>query len=173
MTTSINSNVFAPTSGYDMKGLHVIEFITNDQPYPIEKLMAKLEEFQSVFQDEIEDFRFVLHAINNTLLSSAAVSYLFSSFSVGSSKWHSSPPEKDEDDDIEVEALVKKNAMIKSAIEKIRKATEEQEKQLRDKEEELQELYETIAELEELDEELDEEIYHDQPQPLVKFRRAK
>ncbi|CAG8636461.1 8638_t:CDS:2, partial [Racocetra fulgida] len=35
MTTSISSNAFDTST--DMKGLHVIEFITNDQPYSTEK----------------------------------------------------------------------------------------------------------------------------------------
>ncbi|CAI2172187.1 11218_t:CDS:10 [Funneliformis geosporum] len=169
MTTAMNSHttsMFAP----EMKGLHVIEFITNEQPYPAEKLIEKLQEFQASFQEEYEDF------------------------SVGSSKMHSSShqfsvpffgqqhdsrlfdgiestaeDDLEAGDDNEVEALIKKNAVIKTAIEKIRKATEEQEKQLRDKEEELQELYETFAELEE---EL-QVITHEQPHIMTKFERIR
>ncbi|CAG8591733.1 7989_t:CDS:2 [Dentiscutata heterogama] len=184
MTTSISSNAF-DTSTPDMKGLHVIEFITNDQSYSTEKLLEKLQEFQTTFLEDFEDYN------------------------VGSSKLHSSyhqfattfpflGTEKDtclfqsddglpcddahffDDGIIETAAAVvaedldagddAENAMIRSAIEKIRKATEEQEKQLRYKEEELQELYETFAELEE---ELYEVSSSDQPQASIGFSRAK
>jgi hypothetical protein len=41
MTTTMCSHSFENTASMfapDMKGLHVIEFITNDQPYPAEKV---------------------------------------------------------------------------------------------------------------------------------------
>lgn len=41
MTTTMSSHSFEKTASMfapDMKGLHVIEFITNDQPYPAEKV---------------------------------------------------------------------------------------------------------------------------------------
>ncbi|CAG8528233.1 21244_t:CDS:2, partial [Racocetra persica] len=182
MTTSISSNAFDTST--DMKGLHVIEFITNDQPYSTEKLLEKLQEFQATFLEDFEDYN------------------------VGSSKLHSSyhhrftsfpflGTEKDifqtddglpcddahffDDGIIETAAAVvaedldadagddAENAMIRSAIEKIKKAAEEQEKQLRYKEEELQELYETFAELEE---ELHEVSSYDQSQAFIGFSRA-
>ena len=41
MTTAMSSHSFEEAASIfapDMKGLHVIEFITNDQPYPAEKV---------------------------------------------------------------------------------------------------------------------------------------
>ncbi|CAG8589551.1 12790_t:CDS:2 [Dentiscutata erythropus] len=180
MTTSISSNAF-DTSTPDMKGLHVIEFITNDQSYSTEKLLEKLQEFQTTFLEDFEDYN------------------------VGSSKLHSSyhqfattfpflGTEKDtclfqsddgipcddahffDDGIIETAAAVVAedldagNAGYAGDDAEIREATEEQEKQLRYKEEELQELYETFAELEE---ELYEVSSDDQPQASIGFSRAK
>ncbi|CAG8508347.1 5617_t:CDS:2 [Gigaspora rosea] len=182
MTTSISSNAF-DTSTPDMKGLHVIEFITNDQPYSTEKLLEKLQELQATFLEDFEDYN------------------------VGSSKLHSSYRqfaktfpflgiEKDtclfqsddglpcddahffDDGIIETAAAVVAEDLdaggddteVKTLMKKIKKAAEEQEKQLRYKEEELQELYETFAELEE---ELYEVSPYDQPQASIGFSRAK
>ncbi|GBC10479.1 hypothetical protein RclHR1_09660003 [Rhizophagus clarus] len=151
------ASMFAP----DMKGLHVIEFITNDQPYPAEKLIEKLQEFQATFQEEYEEFSVGSSQMHNQFsVPFFEQQHLFNS---------TSENDLEAGDDNEVEALIKKNAMIKSAIEKIRKATEEQEKQLRDKEEELQELYETFAELEE---ELQVTTY-EPPRVMTKFERAR
>ncbi|RHZ59317.1 hypothetical protein Glove_364g59 [Diversispora epigaea] len=162
-----------------MKGLHVIEVVTNDQPYPAaDKLIEKLNEFQSFLQEEVDDL-----SIGSSKQQQQIPSYLDhivngingidEIFTIDGSEGENHLLEEyGEEEEFEFEALMKKNEMIKSAIEKIRKATEEQEKQLRDKEEELQELYETIAELEELEEELDDEdIYIVQSQADNKAKR--
>ncbi|RIB08346.1 hypothetical protein C2G38_2045235 [Gigaspora rosea] len=192
MTTSISSNAF-DTSTPDMKGLHVIEFITNDQPYSTEKLLEKLQELQATFLEDFEDYNVGSSKLHSSYRQFAKTfpflgiekdTCLFQSddglpcddahfFDDGIIETAAAVVAEDLDaggDDTEVKTLMKKNAMIRSAIEKIKKAAEEQEKQLRYKEEELQELYETFAELEE---ELYEVSPYDQPQASIGFSRAK
>ncbi|RIA92767.1 hypothetical protein C1645_763981 [Glomus cerebriforme] len=166
MTTTMSSHSFDKTASMfapDMKGLHVIEFITNEQPYPAEKLIEKLQEFQATFQEEYEDF-----SVGSSKMHHQFSVPFFEQQRLFSGIESTSENDLEAGDDNEVEALIKKNAMIKSAIEKIRKATEEQEKQLRDKKEELQELYETFAELEE---ELQVTVTYEQPRVMTKFER--
>ncbi|CAG8759006.1 6582_t:CDS:2, partial [Cetraspora pellucida] len=152
MTTSIRSNTF-DTSTPDMKGLHVIEFITNDQSYSTEKLLEKLQEFQATFLEDFEDYNVgssKLHSSYHHRFKSfpflGTEKDMFQSedglpcddahfFDDGIIETAAAVVAEDLDADVgndtEVKTLMKKNAMIRSAIEKIKKAAEEQEKQLR------------------------------------------